>query len=403
MAGGKQKLTARAAATTKPGRYGDGAGLYLVVSPSGARKWVYRFSYAGKVTEAGLGSADVVPLAAARDKAREARKLLEAGQNPIEAKRQAAIVKAEKLTFGEVAHQLMASKESEWRNPKHRAQWRMTLTRYAAPLWSRPVDEIDTAAVLAVLKPLWQATPETASRLRGRIEAVLDAAKAQGHRSGENPAAWRGHLSHILPKRGILTRGRHAAMAYADVPAFVADLRARGALAALALEFTILTAARSGEVLGALWSEIDMGAKVWTVPAERMKAAREHRIPLSDRAVAIIEKLAQVKTGEFVFPGQRGGKSLSAPAMELLLRRMGQKGVTVHGFRSAFRDWTGNETQSPREVAEAALAHVVGDKAEQAYRRGDALEKRRALMDAWANFIEPRSGSNVVPMVNRGV
>ena len=402
MAGGKQKLTARAAATTKPGRYGDGDGLYLVVAPSGARKWVYRFTYAGKVTEAGLGSADVVPLAAARDKAREARKLLEAGQNPIEAKRQAAIVKAEKPTFGQAADALMASKESEWRNPKHRAQWRMTLTKYAAPLWLRPVDEIDTAAVLAVLKPLWQTTPETASRLRGRIEAVLNSAKAQGHRSGENPAAWRGHLSHLLPKRGMLTRGHHAAMAYADVPAFIAELRTRESLAALALEFTILTAARSGEVLGARWSEIDMVAKVWTIPAERMKATREHRIPLCDRAAAVLERLAQAKTGEFVFPGQRAGKPPSNAAMDQLLRRMGQKGVTVHGFRSAFRDWTGNETHYQREVAEAALAHVVGDKAEQAYRRGDALEKRRALMEAWANFIEPRSGSNVVKLRKAG-
>jgi integrase len=402
MAGGKQKLTARAAATTKPGRYGDGAGLYLVVSPSGARKWVYRFSFAGKVTEAGLGSADVVSLAEARNKAHEARKMLEAGKNPIEAKRQAAIIEAGRPTFGALADALIAAKESEWRNPKHRAQWRMTLMKYAAPLWPRPVDEIDTAAVLGVLATLWQATPETASRLRGRIEAVLDSAKAQGHRSGENPAAWRGHLSHLLPKRGMLTRGRHAAMAYADVPAFIAELRAREALAALALEFTILTAARSGEVLGARWSEINMVAKVWTIPAERMKATREHRIPLCDRAVAVLEKLAQAKMGEFVFPGQRVGEPLSAFAMWNLLRRMGQDAVTVHGFRSAFRDWTGNETHYQREVAEAALAHVVGDKAEQAYRRGDALEKRRALMDAWANFIEPRAGSNVVPMVKRG-
>jgi integrase len=401
MAGGKQKLTARAAATTKPGRYGDGAGLYLVVAPSGARKWVYRFTFAGKVTEAGLGAADVVSLAEARNKAHEARKMLEAGKNPIEAKRQAAIIEAGKPTFGAIADALIAAKESEWRNPKHRAQWRMTLETYAAPLRSRPVDEIDTTAVLEVLKPLWQAKPETASRLRGRIEAVLDAAKAQGYRSGENPAAWRGHLAHLLPKRGILTRGHHAAMAYADVPAFVAQLREREALAALALEFCILTAARSGEVLGARWSEIDPAAKVWTVPAERMKAAREHRIPLSQPALAILEKLSEARTGELVFPGQHAGRPLSVMAMEMLLRRMDQDAVTVHGFRSAFRDWAGNETHFPREVAEAALAHVVGDKAEQAYRRGDALEKRRALMAAWASHCDPGAGSNVVPRVAR--
>jgi integrase len=347
----------------------------------------------------------VVSLAQARDKARDARKMLEAGKNPIEAKRQAAIIEAGKPTFGAVADALIAAKESEWRNEKHRAQWRMTLENYAAPLRSRPVDEIDTGAVLAVLTPLWQGKPETASRLRGRIEAVLDAAKAQGHRMGENPAAWRGHLSHLLPKRGKLTRGHHAAMAYDGVSAFVARLREREALAAMALEFCILTAARSGEVLGARWSEIDLAAKVWTVPAERMKAAREHRIPLSDGAFVILEKLSKAKTGEFVFPGQRANKPLSSMAMEMVLRRMKQGGVTVHGFRSAFRDWAGNETSFPREIAEAALAHVIGDKAEQAYRRGDALEKRRALMDAWAAHCEPGEASNkgaIVPFKKSG-
>lgn len=398
MAGGKQKLTARAAATTKPGRYGDGAGLYLVVSPSSARKWVFRFSFAGKVTEAGLGSADLVSLAEARSKARDARKLLEAGKNPIEAKRRAASIEAGIPTFGAVADALIAAKESEWRNDKHRAQWRMTLTEYAAPLRSRPVDEIDTAAVLAVLTPLWQTKPETASRLRGRIEAVLDAAKAQGHRSKENPAAWRGHLSHLLPKRGKLTRGHHKAMAYQDVAAFVGRLRERDALAGLALEFCILTAARTGEALGSRWAEIDFSARVWTVPAGRMKAAREHRIPLSDRVLAILERLSEARTGDLIFPGQRAGKPLSSMAMEMVLRRMKLDDVTVHGFRSAFRDWAGNETHFPRELAEAALAHVIGDKAEQAYRRGDALEKRRRLMEAWSAFCEPKDSTNVVRM-----
>jgi len=396
MAGGKRKLTARAAATAKPGRHGDGAGLYLVVAPSGARKWVYRFSFARKVTEMGLGSAHVVSLAEARDKAHEARKMLGAGKNPIEARRRAAIIGATKPSFGAVADALIAAKQSQWRNPKHRAQWRMTLQTYATPLRSRPVDEIDTAAVLAVLQPLWREKPETASRLRGRIEAVLDAAKAQGYRSGENPAAWRGHLAHLLPRRGILARGHHAAMDYRDVPAFIALLRERQALAALALEFCILTAARSGEALGAQWCEIDLAAKVWTVPAVRTKAARKHRVPLPARALAILEKLAETRTGEFVFPGQRAGKPLSATAMEMVLRRMKQGGATVHGFRSAFRDWAGNETHFAREVAEAALAHVVGDKAEQAYRRGDALEKRRSLMAAWADHCEPGGRSNLL-------
>ena len=402
MAGGKQKLTARAAATTKPGRYGDGAGLYLVVSPSGARKWVYRFSFGGKVTEAGLGSADVVSLAEARDKAYEARKLVAAGKNPIEAKRQAAMMATEKPTFGAIADALISAKESEWRNEKHRAQWRASLTGCAAPLRSRPVDEIDTAEVLAVLTPLWQTKPETASRIRGRIEAVLDAAKAQGLRTGENPAAWRGHLAHLLPKRGKLTRGHHAAMDYRDVPAFVARLRECDAIAAMALEFCILTATRSGEVYGARWSEIDMEVKVWTMPASRMKAAREHRVPLSDRAHAILQKLSEARTGDLVFPSPRGRSPLSHVAMAKVMRRLEVEQATVHGFRSAFRDWAGNETHFPREIAEAALAHVIGDKAEQAYRRGDALEKRRALMAAWAAFCEPGKGDNVVPLRGPG-
>lgn len=399
MANGK--LTARAAATTKPGRYGDGAGLYLVVSGMGARKWVFRFSWRGKVTEMGLGAAGAVSLAEARRLRDEARRVLASGENPIAARREAMRTEAGKPTFGAAADALIASKESEWRNDKHRAQWRMTLETYAAPLRSVLVDEIDTEAVLAVLKPIWQEKPETASRLRGRIEAVLDAAKAQGHRTGENPAAWRGHLSHLLPKRGILSRGHHAAMDYRDLPAFIGELRQRDAMAALALEFCILTATRSGETLGACWTEIDMAAKVWTVPAERMKAARAHRVPLSEPAMAILEKLTTAKAGDLVFPGQREGKPLSGMAMEMVLRRMKRDAVTVHGFRSAFRDWTGNETNFPREVAEAALSHVVGDKAEQAYRRGDALEKRRALMAAWASHCAPQDAPNVVEMKKR--
>ena len=397
MARGNRKLTARAAATLKPGRHGDGDGLYLIVSPSGARKWVYRFTFDGRVTETGLGSAAVVTLAEARDKAQAARKLRDTGEDPIAAKRRVAMKTAGVPTFGAMADVFIASKEAEWRNEKHRAQWRMTLAHYAAPLRSRPVSEIGTEAVLAILTPIWQAKPETASRLRGRIEAVLDAAKARGYRSGENPARWRGHLSHLLFNHGRLIRGHHAAMPYADVAVFVGRLRERKAIASLALEFCILTAARSGEVLGACWSEIDFAAKVWTIPACRMKAGREHRIPLSDRALAIIEKLSETRTGDFVFAGQRRGKPLSSMAMEMILRRMGAHGVTVHGFRSTFRDWVGNETHFPREIAEAALSHVIGDKAEAAYRRGDALEKRRTMMEAWAGYCAQRTGATVLP------
>jgi integrase len=265
----------------------------------------------------------------------------------------------------------------------------MTLTRYAEPLREMPVSAIDTAAVLSVLQPLWKSLPETASRVRGRIEHVLDAAKARGYRTGENPARWRGHLDNLLPKRQRLTRGHHPAMPYANVPIFIAQLRERqsASIGALALEFTIATAARSGEVLGARWDEIDTVAKVWTVPAQRMKSGREHRVPLSTRALAILAQAQMVRLGSFVFPGARASKPLSVMALGMTLRRMGRSEVTVHGFRSAFRDWAGNETNFQRELAEAALAHVVGDKAEQAYRRGDALEKRRSLMEAWASHL----------------
>ena len=382
-------LSARKVATAAPGIYPDGGGLYLCVARSGAKTWVYRFSWRGRRPEMGLGAlGDGVGLAEARAARDEARRVLRSGSNPIEARREAARIDARKPTFGEIADALLAAKSLEWRNEKHRDQWRISLTALAAPLRSRPVDEIDTAAVLSVLTPVWQAKPETGNRLRQQIEAVLDAAKAQGHRAGDNPAAWRGHLSHLLPKRGKLARGHHAAMAYADVPAFVEKLREIDTIAARALEFAILTAGRSGEIYGARWPEIDLAAKVWTIPAERMKAGREHRVPLCERAAEILERLFAAKISAFVFPGQRRGRPLSHVAMAKVIERMGVEGATVHGFRSAFRDWAGNETHFPREVAEAALAHVVGDSAEQAYRRGDALEKRRALMAAWAAYCE---------------
>lgn len=256
-----------------------------------------------------------------------------------------------------------------------------------------PIDEIDTQAVLSVLQPLWQRIPETASRLRGRIEAVLDYGKANGLRAGENPAAWRGHLALILPKRGKLTRGHHAAMPYRDLPELIEKLRDTESIHALALEFLVLTAARSGEVLGATWDEIDIDAQVWVIPASRMKAGREHRVPLSSRAVEIVERMAEVRTGDLVFAGQRRRRPLSGAAIGALVT-----GATVHGFRSSFRDWAGEETSFPREIAEQALAHATGDATERAYRRGDALEKRRALMEAWASYCEPGgTGGNVVP------
>lgn len=392
------KLTARKVETAKPGKYGDGDGLQLAVSPSGSRKWVFRFQWQGKAREMGLGALPEISLSEARDRAGDARKLIRASIDPISSK----AVDATVPTFGALANLVAADLSAGFRNEKHKAQWKMTLEVYAKPLRTKSVDAISTADVLAVLKPLWTAKPETASRLRGRIEKVLNAAKAKGYRSGENPAAWRGHLENLLPKQSKLTRGHHAAMAYAAVPEFTGKLRERDAMAALALEFTILTAARSGETLGARWSEFDLDAKVWTVPANRMKAGRIHRVPLSDRAAAIVADLAKEKTGDLVFEGQKAGRPMSPMAMEMVLRRMKVTGATVHGFRSSFRDWSGNETAYPRDLAETALAHVIGDKAEQAYRRSDALERRRELMQAWANYCEPTVAGNVVRLKKSG-
>ena len=393
------KLTARKVETAKPGKYSDGGNLYLIVSETGARKWVLRFTWRGRAKEMGLGSAASVPLADAREKAASARRKIAQGLNPIdERKRDGGIP-----TFGEMADDVREALSAGFRNEKHKAQWKSTLETYAAPLRAKPVDTIATDDVLAVLKPIWTTKAETASRVRGRIEKVLDAAKAKGFRDGENPARWRGHLDHLLPRPSKLARGHHAAMPYEEVAAFVAKLREREATSALALELCILTAARSGEILGMRWSEIDLDKKIWTVPADRMKAGREHRVPLSPRAVAILRQLEKLKTGEFVFPGQARNKPLSNMAMEMVLRRMKIEDATVHGFRSSFRDWAGNVSSFPREVIETALAHVIGDKAEQAYRRSDALEKRRKLMEAWAAYCEPKTMGDVVTLQRKQV
>jgi integrase len=275
----------------------------------------------------------------------------------------------------------------------------MTLETYCAPIRAKRVSEIRTDDVLGVLKPIWNSKPETASRLRGRIERVLDFAKARGWRHGDNPALWRGHLRNLLPARQKLTRGHHAAMPHRDVPAFVGKLAGLEAMAARALEYLVLTAARSGEVLNAQWSEIDLDEVLWTIPAARMKAGKVHRVPLSGKALKLLKTLSETKASEFVFPGQRPKRPLSSSAMDMLMRRMKADQFTVHGFRSAFRDWVGDETQFPREIAEAALAHRVGDETERAYRRSDALDKRRKLMDAWAAFCNaPVTGAKVVPI-----
>jgi integrase len=374
------RLNARKVATaTKYGRHADGGGLYLSISPNGGRRWVFLFRWHGKPTEIGLGSARDVALARARELASQARAKLAEGINPKDIRKPSA-----GTTFGECADRLIEAMRPSWRNPKHAAQWEMTLREYAAPLRGMPVDKITTDDVLGVLKPLWHEKPETASRLRGRMERVLDAAKAKGLRSRDNPARWRGHLDQLLPKRQRLTRGHHAAMHYIDIPAFMPKLQVRQSTAALALEFAILTAARSGEVLGARWEEFDLDQGVWTVPAGRMKGARQHRVPLSRPAVKILKAMQECRNGDFVFPGQKPNTPLSVMAMQMVLRRMRVEDVTVHGFRSAFRDWAAECTNYPNEVCEAALAHVIENKAEAAYRRGDLFNKRRRLMETAA-------------------
>jgi integrase len=407
MARTRNKLTARAVATlSKPGKHSDGGGLYLRIDNDDVsirRRWIFRFVSRDRTREMGLGGYPEVSLADARKARDVAEKVVQSGQDPIAARDDERRAQIGKPTFGQMADALIKAKNSEWRNDKHREQWKMTLEHYAAPLRFRPVDEIDTDAVLSVLHPIWRSKAETASRLRGRIEAVIDAARAKGHipRNEANPARWRGHLDKLLPKRAKLTRGHHAALPYDKLPTFVAELRTRDAAAAAALEFCILTAARSGEVFGARWEEMDLSNKIWTVPAKRMKAAREHRVPLSARAIEILQRLQEARTGDFVFAGRKPNQPLSGMAMEMLLRRMNMD-VTVHGFRSAFRDWAGNETDFARELAEAALAHVIGDQAEQAYRRGDALEKRRVLMEAWARWCEPEARTRGAGSINVG-
>lgn len=395
MARAAKRLSARTVQTvSEPGLHADGDGLYLSVSKSGAKSWRFIFQWHGKRKEMGLGKLSAVSLADARQAANQARAMVAQDLDPI-AVREAERAKNSNQTFGQFADALVDDLAPGFRNAKHLAQWRMTLKTYAAPLRNKRLDDIDTRDVLAVLKPIWQEKPETAVRLRGRIERVLDAAKAQGLRTGENPARWRGHLDKLLPKRKKLTRGHHAAMPYKDLPRFVAALRANESLSALALEWCILTATRSGETLNASWSEIDREAKVWTIPAQRMKAGKEHRVPLTRRMLEILDRLALLRPDDgFLFPGNKAGRPLSGMAMAMQMRRMEQGGYTVHGFRSSFRDWAAEETSYPREIAEAVLAHAVGDLTERAYRRGDALERRRDLMEAWGNACN-RVGSNL--------
>ena len=406
-------LTPLSVKNAKPGRHADGAGLHLLVKETGARSWVYRFMLKGKSRDIGLGAAgpNGITLAAARDLALALRLKVKSGIDPLEerqresanalASAQASMVAG--ITFKTVAEAYIAANETNWRNGKHRQQWRNTLATYVYPIiGDLPVADISTAHVLSVLEPIWQAKPETASRIRGRIETVLDAAKARGYRQGENPARWRGHIAPWLPTRSRLTRGHHKAMPYNELPAFISALRKREAVAALALEFAIHTAARTGEVIGARWEEVDLVRATWTIPADRMKAGKEHRVPLSPRAVEILRDTMELRK-EWLFPAAKGGR-LSSMAMTMLLRRM-KVDVTVHGFRSSFRDWAAESTGYAHEVVEMALAHTIESKVERAYRRGDLFDKRRRLAQDWTVFLETPvvSAGTVTPIRARGV
>ncbi len=400
------KLTAlKVSRLTDTGRYADGGGLYLQVSKWGTKAWVFRYMKDGRSRWMGLGDIATFSLKEARDRAKAARQILADGIDPLEARQQAKDAKrieaARTITFDEAAARYIKAHKAGWKNAKHADQWQSSLTRFVSPVFGEmPVGTIDTALVMQALEPIWSSKTETASRTRGRVEAVLDWATARGYRNGDNPARWRGHLDKLLPAKTKVARVKHQpAMDYRDVPAFMKTLRAAESLSARALELTILTAARTGETINARWEEMDPEAKLWTVPGDRTKSGREHRVPLSKRAVALLRTVARHHSSKYVFPGLRIGRPLSNMAMLELLRGMNGNGFTVHGFRSSFRDWAAHETNFPREIAETALAHVLKDKTEAAYQRGDLLEKRRRLMSAWENYCgNPRSSGEVVTL-----
>lgn len=374
------------------GYYGDGGGLVLQVTAAGAKSWLFRYTFGGRRHEMGLGSLTCVGLAAARDKARSNRLLLAERRSPLAEKR--ATVAAEKMqrrqqmTFDECARAYIAAHRSGWKNAKHATQWETTLATYASPLiGALPVAEVDTEMVVSVLSPIWASKTETATRLRGRIESILGWATVSELREGENPARWRNHLDNLLAEpRKIAKVVNHPALPWREVPAFMCELRDSVGHGARAVEFTILTACRSGEVRMADWREVDLAAKLWTIPAERMKAGKEHRVPLSSQALALLDAIPE-RTG-YLFPGKRKKAPLSDMSLTAVLRRLGRGDITIHGFRSSFRDWSSEAEGNafPREVCEHALAHSLPDRVEAAYRRGDLLEKRVLLMQAWADY-----------------
>jgi integrase len=402
--------TRQVAKLTERGRYGDGNGLYLQVTPTGARSWLLRYERGGRERAMGLGPVDTFTLDEARERARKARQLLKDGIDPLDARNEErarqvaerALAAAANVSFKECAEQYYKFHSRKWNNAKHAAQFLSTMKMYAYPALGRlPVAAIDKALVLKAIEPIWYTKTETASRVRGRIEAVLDFAKTRSYRTGDNPAAWDGNLVHALPARSTIAKvDHHAALPFTELPNFMSQLAARAGIAARALEFTIFNAARTGEVIGSRWLEMDLDAKLWTIPAGRMKAKKKHRVPLSARTLEILKALP--REGDFVFPGARKGVPISSMAMAEVLKRMGRLDITVHGFRSTFRDWAAERTNYPNHVVEMALAHAVGDKVEAAYRRGDLFAKRARLMSDWAKYCLAKpvdtAASNVVPI-----
>lgn len=398
MANGKRLTAVFVQKVSKPGYYADGLGLYLQVRGT-AKSWIFRYRAEGRLRDCGLGSLNAISLAEAREKAARCRNLRANGIDPIEdrrdAREKARADAARSMTFQKCAETYIEAHQAGWKNEKHAAQWTSTLSTYAYPVFKDvSVSSIDTGMIMKVLQPIWATKTETASRVRGRVESVLDWARVRGFRDGENPARWRGHLDKMLSARAKVARVQHhAALPIDDVPAFMTSLRAQVGVAARGFEFCILTATRTGETIGARWREIDLKAQLWTVPADRMKASREHRVPLSSRAVEILSEMQKLPPSEFVFPGGKADKPLSGMAFLMLLRRMKRMDITAHGFRSTFRDWVSERTDFPRDVAEMALAHTVSDKVEAAYRRGDLLVKRKELAEAWSIYCTSKPAS----------
>ncbi len=398
---GIHRLTARGIAAAKsPGFYADGDGLYLQVTMGALgtvkRSWLVRYTLNGRRREMGLGPVSLVSLSEARDAAHDVRKRVRAGEDPIEARRaeraKALAASAKAMSFQDCANAYIDAHKSGWKNAKHSEQWRATLEAYAYPVFgARPVSDVDAAQVMRVLDPIWTEKNETARRVRGRIESILDWAQVRGLRKGENPARWKGHLEKALPtiKKSLRVK-HHPALPFAQMPAFMAKLSQTPGVSAQALGFCVLTATRTNETLGARWSEFDLTAKVWTIPAARIKAAREHRVPLSEAALAILrQRGVPARSNDHVFSGMRADSALSNTALLMTLKRIGYDAVTTHGFRSSFRDWAAEGTDFPSEVAEAALAHTIGNQVEAAYRRGDLFDKRRQMMEAWARHCAP--------------